>query len=194
MKKIAIIGTGGLGREVLGIIESINRVDEKWDFIGFYDDSLSNELINGYRILGDINSLNFIKENLALVIGIGDPNIKEKIRNQIKNSRISFPNIIHPSVIIYSNETVKVKEGVVIGANSVLTVNIEIENFVYINTASVISHDTKIGEYTMIMPTVSISTGVTIGKKVYISNGVKIDSPCKIENNSVVDFNSDMFK
>lgn len=194
MKKIAIIGSGGLGRELLGIIESINEINKKWDFVGFYDDNLSNELINGYKVIGDINSLNFIKEDLALVIGIGNPKIKEKIRNRIKNKRISFPNIIHPSVIIYSNETVKLKEGIVIGANSVLTVNIEIENFVYINTASVISHDTKIGEYTMIMPTVSISTGVTIGKKVYISNGVKIDFPCKIANDSVVDFNSDMFK
>lgn len=55
MKKIAIIDIGGLGREVLGIIESINRVNMKWDFIGFYDNT-SDKLKNGYLVNGSIDA------------------------------------------------------------------------------------------------------------------------------------------
>lgn len=184
MKKIAIIGTGGLGREILGIIQSINRKDEIWEFVGFYDDSFSNELINGYPNIGTIEDLNAIKEELSIVIGIGNPEVKELIRNKIENSKITFPALIHPSAIIYSEENVIIGEGVVVAANSVLTVNINISNYVYINTSSVIAHDTKIGEYSMIMPTVSISSGAIIGRKVYIGNGTKIDYPVIIEDNS----------
>lgn len=184
MKKIAIIGSGGLGREVLGIIQSINRENKIWDFIGFFDDNLSSELINGFKIIGDINSLNKYKEELHIIIAIGNPIVKEKLERRIQNSNIIYPNIIHPSVIVYSKETIELGKGVVIGANSVLTVNIKIKDFVYINTASIISHDCIIDEYSVIMPTVSISTGAKIGKKVYIGNGTKIDYPIVVKDNT----------
>lgn len=186
MKKIAIVGSGGLGREVLGIIESINKVKKIWEFIGFYDDNLSESLVNGFPVLGDINALNFIEEELNIAIAIGNPNVKEDIRKIIKNPKIIFPNIIHPSVIIYSENTVSFGKGIVVGANVVLTTNISVEDYVYINTASVISHDTKVGTYSMIMPTVSISAGAIIGKNVYVGNGVKIDQPIIINDNSFI--------
>ena len=186
MKNIAVIGSGGLGREVLGIIQSINRKENSWNFIGFYDDNLSNDFINGFPILGQIDELNQINEELNVVIAIGNPKIKKLIKNKIVNSQIKFPTLIHPSVEIYSEENVVLGKGVVIAANSVLTVNIEISDFVYINTAAVIAHDTKIGKYSMIMPTVSISAGGEIGEKVYIGNGTKIDYYVHIKNNEII--------
>lgn len=186
MRKIGIVGAGGLGREVLGILESINRKKKCWDIIGFFDDNSHSELINGLSIIGNIDSINQINEDLAIVIGVGNPNIKEKIINRIENQNISFPTILHPKVEIYSESTVNLGKGIVIGANSVLTTNISVGDFVYINTASIISHDTKIGEYSMIMPSVSISAGATIGEKVYIGNGTIIDQPVTIENNSFI--------
>ncbi len=185
LKNIAIIGTGGLGREVLGIIKSINKESTTWNFIGFYDDNVSDKMINGYPILDNIDSLNSKEENLAIVIGIGNPIIKEKIRKKITNSYITFPTLIHPSVVIY-DETVLLGRGVVIAANCVLTVNINIGDFTYINTSSVIAHDTEIGKYSMIMPTVSISAGGIIGDGVYIGNGVKIDYYVSIESNTTI--------
>lgn len=186
MKKIAIIGSGGLGREVLGIIQSINRESKTWNFIGFFDDNLSTELINGYKIIGNINSLNKYKEKLHIIIAIGNPIVKEKLEGRVQNSNLIYPNIIHPSVIVYSKETIELGKGIVIGANSVLTVNIKIEDFVYINTASIISHDCIIDKYSIIMPTVSISAGAKIGKKVYIGNGTKIESPIVIKDNTKI--------
>ena len=38
MKKIAIIGAGGFGREVACLINAINEKSKEWDFIGFFDD------------------------------------------------------------------------------------------------------------------------------------------------------------
>jgi len=41
IKKIAIVGAGGFGREVKWLIDSINLQKKQWDFIGYYDDDLS---------------------------------------------------------------------------------------------------------------------------------------------------------
>lgn len=186
MKKIAIIGSGGLGREILGIIKGINKFQKTWDFIGFYDDNITEELINGYSVLGKIDSLNTIEEELHIVVAIGSPKIKKIIIDKILNPKIIFPNLIHPSVIQYDEETISLGKGIIVAANCVLTVNIKVEDFVYINTASIISHDVTLGAYTMIMPTVSISAGATIGTSVYIGNGTKIDQPVRIEDHTVV--------
>ncbi|MCH2033326.1 MAG: acetyltransferase [Tenacibaculum sp.] len=186
MNKIAIIGSGGLGREVLGIIQSINRKEKTWDFIGFYDDNPSSEVVNGFPVLGKIAELNDINEEIYVVIGVGNPNVREILFKKINNQNILFPSLIHPSVEIYSNESVTIGNGVVIAANAVLTVNINISDFVYINAMSLLAHDTEIGKFSMIMPTVSISAGGKIGERVYIGNGTKIDFPIEIEDGTVV--------
>ncbi|WP_369048790.1 hypothetical protein [Tenacibaculum sp. UWU-22] len=67
-----------------------------------------------------------------------------------------------------------------------LTVDIQLDDFVYLNTATIISHNTKIGEYSIIMPTTSISTGAIIGKRVCIGNGTKIDMPMSIKDDTVI--------
>lgn len=186
MKKIAIIGVGGLGREILGIIQSINKENKTWDFIGFYDDNLSDQLVNNHPIIGNINDLNSVQDELAVIIGIGNPIVKEKIKRKIINPKINFPNLIHPSVVIYPTDTILLGKGIVIAPNCVLSVNIQIDDFVYINSLSVIAHDTTIGKYSIVMPTVSISAGAEIGEKVYIGNGVKMDYFITIENESVI--------
>ena len=37
MKKIAIFGAGGFGREVKWLIDDINEKKHTWDFIGYFD-------------------------------------------------------------------------------------------------------------------------------------------------------------
>lgn len=105
-KKIAIIGSGGLGREILGIIQSINRKNKTWNFIVFFDDNYSDKLIHTYLIIGDIATLNSIEEEIHIVIAIGNPAVKEKIFKKITNPKIIFPTLIHPSVISYSEESI----------------------------------------------------------------------------------------
>lgn len=81
MKKIAIFGAGGFGREVKTIIDKINIVNPNtYDFIGFYDDGKEKDsIVNGYPVLGGIEELNEVNEELCLVISIGDPKIKQII-------------------------------------------------------------------------------------------------------------------
>lgn len=38
MKKIAIYGAGGFGREVAFLIDDINKVNPQYEFIGYFDD------------------------------------------------------------------------------------------------------------------------------------------------------------
>ena len=187
MKKIAIVGAGGFGREVKMLIDQMNQNYKQYEFVGFYDDYIEiGTIINGFKVLGSINELVQIDYNLEVVISIADPRIKKKIYETINcNHFISFPTLIHPNVLIGTDE-VSFGYGCIICASNIITVNISLGNFVILNLACTVGHDTKIGDYCSFMPSVNISGEVNIENSVYVGTGAKIINLLTIGNSTIV--------
>lgn len=187
MKDIAIFGVGGFGREVLTIIKDINKVSVEYNILGFFDDGYSKgEIHNGYPVLGGINDVNEWDKELSIAVAIGNPVIKEKIVNNICNNKISYPTLIHPSVLIGDKEYVEIGKGCIICAGNIITTNIVIKDFVILNLCCTTGHDTIISDYAAFMPSVNISGEVFIGKGVYCGTGVKIINQLEIGEYTIV--------
>ena len=186
MKNIAIIGAGGFGREVKTLIDDINNVRPFYNFIGYYDDGREKGTdINGFPVLGNIDALNNLNQELEIVLGIGDPTTKERIILKTSNPKVTFPILIHPSVII-SRDFVTIKEGTIICAGCILTCNINIGAFVTLNLMCTVGHDTIIDVFASFMPSVNISGEVIIHKKVYVGTGAKIINQLEIGEESII--------
>ncbi|MEM8520394.1 acetyltransferase [Flavobacterium sp. PL12] len=186
MKNIAIIGAGGFGREVKTMLDSINKVTPTFVFLGFYDDGFKKgEIVNGHPVLGGIEDINGINENCSIVIAIGDPKIKFGIFNKIKNTKLDFPNIIHPNVLI-SDDFVEIGLGNIICAGCIISCNIFIKDFVILNWMCTVGHDTTISSFSSFMPSVNISGEVLIEERVYVGTGAKIINQLQIGQNTIV--------
>ncbi|MDO5858124.1 acetyltransferase [Myroides odoratimimus] len=186
MKKIAIFGAGGFGREVKTIIDSINEIEPTYEFIGFYDDGKEKgSIINNYSVLGGIKDLNVLEEEIALVVSIGDPKTKAKIISLINNPLITYPNVISPFALI-SDDFVSLGKGNIICAGTIITCNIDIKDFVILNLSCTVGHDTIINNYSSFMPSVNISGEVVIGEGVYVGTGAKIINLLEIGDYTVV--------
>ena len=186
MKDIVIIGAGGFGREVKTIIDAINLIAKRYNFLGFYDDNFEKgTVINNYPILGNLNDLNKYNKEINVVLGIGNPETKAKIISKLQNDNIIYPNAIHPSVMI-SNDFVRLGKGCVICAGTILTCNIDIKDFVTLNLLCTVGHDTTIGNYASFMPSVNISGEVVICDKVYVGTGAKIINQLSIGQSSII--------
>lgn len=186
MIKLAIVGAGGFGREVKMLIDNINFSNELYEFIGYYDDGIKKgEIINGFPVLGETSEINNITTSTAIVISIAIPHIRKKIREKIVNKHVSFPTLIHPNVLI-GNDSVVIGEGNIICASNIITVNIEIGNFVILNLQCTVGHDTIIKDYCSFMPTVNISGEVVIEEGVYVGTGAKIINLLNIGENTIV--------
>lgn len=187
MKDIAIFGAGGFGREVKTLIEQLNKCENSYRFIGFFDDGKkTGELINGFPVLGGITELNSWNKPLCLAIALGDPIIKKKVHDKITNSLINFPTLIHPSVILGDKQFIDIEEGCIICAGVIITVNIKIGRFTTINLSCTVGHDTNIGPFSSFMPTVNISGEVNIGEGVYVGTGAKIINQLSIGEWTIV--------
>lgn len=186
MEKIVIIGAGGFGREVKMLIDQINLKDNKYEFLGFYDDGFEKGTsINYNEVLGSIDDLAKIDYKINVVVAIGSPDIKRKIVEKLINPNISFPTLIHPSVLIGS-EFVSIGKGCIICAGNIITCNIEIKDFVILNLMCTVGHDTTIHSYASFMPSVNISGEVVIHEEVYVGTGAKIINQLEIGKQTIV--------
>lgn len=186
MKKIIIIGAGGFGREVKMLIDQINNSKPQYEFVGYYDDGIDKGTsINGFPVLGKISDVNNIEETIYIALGLGNPIYKQKVIQELKNENVIFETLIHPSVLIGTDE-VQFGKGVVVCAGSIITCNIVIHDFVTINLACTIGHDSVLKDFVSIMPGCNISGEVLVGKAVYIGTGVKIINQVSIGENTII--------
>lgn len=181
--KIFIYGAGGLGREILSVLRSM----PEWDPAGFIDDSIAaGTIVSGLRVIGGIEGLETLQENINLVLALGDPVSKKKVFDRVSTKKIQFPRIIHPSVIIQSSSEVRIGEGSVVGAGCILTTDIQVGSHVLINLNSTLGHDVIIGNFSSVMPGVNIAGGVTIGSCVLIGSGSNILNGVTIADSCIV--------
>lgn len=185
MVKIAIVGSGGFAREILTLIDDINQRQLTYEIVGFVD-SDTLKLIHGYPVIGDDEYINNTQEAISVVLAVGEPHLKRKIRNKYTNPLVKFPTLIHPSVLMGNKDSINIGEGCIICAGCILTTDIVIKDFVTLNLMCTVGHDTKIDNYCSFMPSVNISGEVNVNEGVYVGTGAKIINQLEIGNNTIV--------
>ncbi|MCJ8164444.1 acetyltransferase [Pontibacter sp. E15-1] len=187
MKRIAVFGAGGFGKEVAMLIEQINASAPAWQLIGFFDDGVAkNAIVNGYPSLGGVAEVNKLEETTGLLLAIGDPGIKMRIHAQISNPKVYYPVLVHPNVLMGNSQYLDIGEGSIITAGNLLTVNIRLGRHVILNLACTVGHDAILEDYTSVMPGVNISGGVKIGKGVYIGTGAKLINHTEVGSHTII--------
>ena len=163
--KVAIIGAGGLGREVKYLIDNINAVSlNKIELIGYYDDAFQNGdiIVDDLPCLGKIEDLLHCIDDLGIIFGLGDAIIKKQVLSKIeKNKSLSYPNIIHPNAHV--TKGVLLGKGNLIAYGCFISCDVEIGDFNFMNTYCAVGHNTVIGNGNVFMPRVQISGDVLIG-------------------------------
>lgn len=186
MKKIAIFGAGGFGREVKWLIDDINRKEPTWEFIGYFDDDFSHvKNIESRFFLGGMAALNAWEEGLSIVFAIGNPLVKRKIIQKINHPHLHFPALVHPWTAI-GHTNISIGEGSIICAGTIITTDVTIGKHVILNLSCTVGHDTVIGDFSSFMPTVNISGEVMIGECVYGGTGAKIINLVEIGEETII--------
>ena len=194
LKKLMIIGTGGVGRETALIVEDINKVSKEWNLLGFIDDNkeLQGKSINGYKVLGGLDYMANYEDEVFIVCAIASYQARKNIINKIKENypKVKFANIIHPTTNL--NQTVRIGQGCIIYQNCIITANIKIGNHVIISPKCGIGHDSILHDYVTLLWNVNISgnvvleEGVTMGSGSTTIQGIKIGTQCFIGAGAVV--------
>lgn len=177
MKNVVIIGASGHGKVIADIVlKSGDSV------VGFLDDDTTlGPSFCGFPILGVVDDYKKIKD-CSFIIGIGNPNIREKFSNKISGS---FYTAIHPSAQI-SKLDVEIGEGSVIMANAVVNSGAHIGRHCIINSNAVVEHDNKISDFVHVSVGANIAGTVSVGAKTWIGIGASISNNLNICDNCMI--------
>ena len=186
---ILIYGAGGLGKEVLSLVRALDQFEP----VGFIDDGVKKgTVVKGLKVLGGVDFLNSYSPPVNMVLAVGDPSTKAMLVKMIDPSRVYFPVLIHPSVIVQDEGSMSIAGGTIIAAGCILTTDISIGAHVLINLNTTVGHDTSIGDFSSIMPGtnvaggVHIEAGVLVGSGTNIMNGIRVGEFSRIGMGSVV--------
>jgi sugar O-acyltransferase (sialic acid O-acetyltransferase NeuD family) len=192
-KKFAIVGAGGLGREIFSWVSQSEEFSSIFECSGFLDDN-DSKLLNINHKCGIVGKFQFNKEFKFkyLLIGIANTDLKNKIWNQVESLNSEFIGFIHKTTLLGIDT--KFEPSLITFPNVIVSCNVIIGKGVFINNGSQIGHDTIIGDFVSIMANVDIGGNCEISNKVFIGSGATILPGIKIPENTIIGAGSVVFR
>ena len=190
MYKIIIVGAGGFAREVYSWANDAFDFT-KYQIKGFLSNN-KRDLDNFDIKVGIIGNPDFyeIKENDRFLFAIGDIETKKRLVVKLKNKGAKFLTLIHPTAIVVN--TARIGKGVVICPFCLVSDNVQLDDFVMMNTYASCGHDVKVGKYSILSPYVALNGFVKLENEVFVGTHAtviaykKVGFKSKIGANSVV--------
>jgi sugar O-acyltransferase (sialic acid O-acetyltransferase NeuD family) len=178
MKRIVVLGAGGMARETAALIRARSRVDPEFDFFGYVVTDLAKlgERDSKSEVLGDYDWLSKNKGRIdALAIGIGSPSVRLKVAEEIIKIApdAELPSLIHPSAQL-DTESAQLSHGCFIGAGVIGTVNLVLKPFSLCNFGCTLGHEATIGRGSVVNPGANVNGGVVVGSAVLIGSGAQV--------------------
>lgn len=165
-----ILPSGGFSSEIKALAQAIGYND----FI-FYDD---NSAVSSHN-------LNDMPQSGVAAIASGSAEVRKSLLNRV-SAHLSFPNLLHPSVILMDPKGLQIGRGCLIAAGSILTTNVHLGNFVLINLQCSIGHDCVLEDFVSLMPGARLSGGVHLEEGVYLGTNAVVLPNIRIGKNAVV--------
>ena len=174
MKKLIIIGAGGMGRSIYNLARECAGFGNDYELKGFIDDNIhALDEFEGYPpIIGTIKDYQVLNEDV-FASSLGDVKTKKKCVTSILKKGGEFINLIHPSARVLTNATFGT--GCIVDPHVSIGVDVFIGDFTLIQNGAVVGHDVSIGNWSRIDNYVVLVGGVTIGSEVCVHTGAIIN-------------------
>lgn len=184
MKKLIIIGAGGMGRTMYDLAKESIGYAEEFEIYGFIDDNV--DALNGFEnyppLLGTIKDYQ-PKADEVFVCSIGGHSRKTCIENLLSKGA-EFIALIHKTARIGTN--VKMGNGTLVGTYTTIAADAVLGDFNFIQSLTIIGHDCKIGSWNRIDSQVMMVGATTIGDNNMIHTGAMINHNVHIGDNCTI--------
>ena len=181
-----IVGAKGFAKEALEIV--VEKTSE--NDIVFYDDissDLTDKLFDRFPILKNEEDARKYLMNFGpkFILGVGGPITREYLSKKFESFGGELATIISEKSNVGMYNTT-ISEGSIVMQNCTITNNINIGKGCLINIHSTIGHDSLIGDFVEICPSVNISGNVKIGNSTFIGTSATILPNITIGQNCVI--------
>lgn len=187
---IILIGSGGCMRELAWQIIEDNKINKKWKIIGYVDEAVpQNDFISigDYKIpyLGNDEYLINLKKEANLILSVGNSKLRKKLVEKYSiNPHLKYPNLILSNTNVC--EDLVLGKGCIIAMGSIISTNVKIGDFAFINTESLVCHDCNLGSFITLSPRCQLAGAVLIGDNSEVGMNATIIQCINLGNNVIV--------
>ena len=167
--KIAFVGFGELGAQLLGLFSS----KKKREYF-FLDDILFEKKIKNSFPFKKYSSDEFKECDFVIALGYRHLVKKSEIANELISLKRKLITFIHPSSFIHPSANIG--QGSFVYPMCNIDKQVEIGNGVLLNNSVCASHNCIIGDGCYISPGVIFSGNVTVGEGTFIGSGTVISN------------------
>ena len=173
MKRFAIFGASGFGREVLPLVrQQLQRTEvDPWELV-FVDDQPPATELNGHRVVTYAQWLVEPAASRHISLAIANSAIREKLAARCLADRVQFFDVKAANLVVLDD--VQVGSGSVLCPFVTLTSNVRIGQQFHANIYSYVAHDCVIGDFVTFAPGVQCNGNVVIENHAYIGTGAVI--------------------
>jgi sugar O-acyltransferase (sialic acid O-acetyltransferase NeuD family) len=180
MHKIALVGFGELGNQVLSLI---SPTFEKEMPVVCFDDYVAP---GRYKILPfqDYQNDQYNKHHFFVALGYKHLGLKNKILNELIALQRKLLTFVHPSCYVSNEATIA--DGCILYPMCNIDRQVVIKRGALLNNSVTVSHDCVIGECCFVSPGVVMAGNVKVGDSTFIGAGSVISSGVNIGNNVII--------
>ena len=180
---LGIYGYGGHGLEVEELARVINLKENRWEKIIFVDDAkdkIDNEKIFSFE---DIIS-KYSPKDIEFMTGIGEPVIREKLYNKVKEKDYSFAILVHPSASVA--ESAVLEEGTMVAHNAFVSIKAHLFTNTLVQPMACVHHECSVGRNSVVSTSAVMGGNSSLGYNSFIGLGATVKQGISVGNGSVV--------
>ena len=180
---LGIYGYGGHGLEVEELARVINLKENRWEKIIFIDDAkdkIDNEKIFSFE---DIIS-KYSPKDIEFMTGIGEPVIREKLYNKVKEKDYCFAILVHPSASVA--ESAVLEEGTMVAHNAFVSIKAHLFTNTLVQPMACVHHECSVGRNSVVSTSAVMGGNSSLGYNSFIGLGASVKQGISVGNGSVV--------
>jgi sugar O-acyltransferase (sialic acid O-acetyltransferase NeuD family) len=188
MKNLVIIGAGGLAREIYDLAKICSENETLFHIKGFLSKDETGIEAMGYPPIISTLMDYEIEEGDLFFCAIGNVQNRKRVVEHIIQKGGEFINLIHPTAIL--SPSVKLGIGIGIKSYCVISSDVEIDSFSFLQSSVIMGHDVKIGKFCQINSFSFFAGYACVHNSATINAGAKLIQKVVVEEHAVVGIGS----
>jgi sugar O-acyltransferase (sialic acid O-acetyltransferase NeuD family) len=189
--RLAIYGTGGLGKELLDIATRRNSLFSEWTDIWFINDFREEGEVHGAKCV-HFETLLKHKADFSCVVGVGEPSDREKLFDKLLEKHVAVAGLVDPSAIV--SPSAKVGEGSIICEYTVLHADAVVGRNCLIQPFAGVAHDVHLGDHSVLSSFCVVGGCSVFGSRVFAGMHSSIKEKLTIGDDVIIAMGAAVFQ
>lgn len=172
--ELLVVGAGGHARELLALVDDLNRERPAWRVLGLVVDPAHRleDRVGGQPVFAGLETI-ADHPDAGIAIAIGDPALRLQLRARLPHGAARrLATLVHPRAWLAAHA--RLGAGCQLLAGAMVNADALLGDLVVLNLGASVSHDCRLGDGVTLGPGARLAGGVEVGDGAELGMGAQV--------------------